>query len=131
MANANPKLENLKPFNKGGDERINRDGRPRKFTTTLKHHGYKLSEVNDAIQVMLSMTIDELKEVYDSETATILEKTIANAMVTSLKKGSLYSIETLLSRVYGTPKQTADVNLTATINVVAPDHETKLAIETL
>jgi hypothetical protein len=38
-----------------------------------------------------------------------LEKTIANAMRKSLEKGSLYSIETLLSRVYGKPKETADV----------------------
>jgi hypothetical protein len=30
----------------------------------------------------------------------------------SLEKGSLYSIETLLSRVFGKPKETADVNQT-------------------
>lgn len=130
MPNPNPKTDHLTPFVKG-DERINKNGRPRKYTTLLKDQGYKLSEVNDAIQVMLSMTIDELKAVYQSESATILEKTIANAMVTSLKKGSLYSIETLLSRVYGTPKQTSDVNVSASINVIAPDNETKIAIDTL
>lgn len=130
MANPNPKTDHLRPFEKG-DERINKQGRPRKFTTTLQQQGYKLSEVNDAIQVMLALTIDELKAVYESNNATILEKTIANALVTSLKKGSLYSIETLLSRVYGTPKITSDVNVTASINVIAPDHETKLAIDTL
>lgn len=130
MPNPNPKTEHLTPFAKG-DDRINKSGRPRKFTTTLKEHGYKLSEINDAIQVMLSMTIDELKEIYQNDQATILEKTIANAMVTSLKKGSLYSIETLLSRVWGTPKMTTDVNVVASINVQAPDVETKLAIDTL
>lgn len=130
MPNPNPKTEHLTPFAKG-DERINKNGRPRKFTTTLKEQGYKLSEINDAIQVMLSMTIDELKDIYQNDQATILEKTIANAMVTSLKKGSLYSIETLLSRVWGTPKMTTDVNVVASINVQAPDAETKLAIDTL
>lgn len=130
MANYNPKKENLKPF-AAGDERINRGGRPRKFTTTLKEQGYKLSEINDAIQVMLSMTLEELKEIYQNEQATIMEKTIANAMVNSLKKGSLYSIETLMSRVWGTPKMTTDVNVVASINVQAPDEETKLAIDTL
>ena len=40
--------------------------------------------------------------------ATILEKTIANAMKKSLEKGSLYSIDTLLTRVYGKPKETAE-----------------------
>jgi hypothetical protein len=130
MPNPNPKTDHLTPFAKG-DERINKNGRPRKFTTTLKEQGYKLSEINDAIQVMLSMTIDELKDIYQNDQATILEKTIANAMVTSLKKGSLYSIETLLSRVWGTPKMTTDVNVVASINVQAPDEETKLAIDTL
>lgn len=130
MANYNPKKENLKPF-AAGDERINRVGRPRKYTTTLKEQGYKLSEINDAIQVMLSMTLEELKSVYENPDGTILEKTVANAMVTSLKKGSLYSIETLLSRVWGTPKQTSDVNVVASIQVIAPDDETRLAIESI
>lgn len=130
MPNYNPKKENLKPF-AAGDERINRVGRPRKYTTTLKEQGYKLSEINDAIQVMLSMTLEELKSVYENPDGTILEKTVANAMVTSLKKGSLYSIETLLSRVWGTPKQTSDVNVVASIQVIAPDDETRLAIESI
>ena len=41
--------------------------------------------------------------------ATILEKTIANAMRKSLEKGSLYSLETLISRVYGKPKESAEI----------------------
>jgi len=108
MAN---KLDNLKKGD-GFDshpDRINRNGRPKKFVTLLKENGYKVSEVNDTVQAMLSMTLDELKDVWQDPKATILEKTIANAMRKSLEKGSLYSIETLLSRVYGKPKETADV----------------------
>lgn len=111
MAN---KLDNLKKGD-GFDshpERINRNGRPKKYVTLLKEQGYKLAEINDTIQAMLSMDLDELKEVWQNPKATILEKTIANAMRKSLEKGSLYSIETLLSRVYGKPKETADVNQT-------------------
>ena len=93
-------------------ETMNPHGRPKKFVTLLKEHGYKVSEVNDTVQAMLAMTLDELKEVWNDPKATILEKTIANAMRKSLEKGSLYSIETLLSRVYGKPKETADVNQT-------------------
>lgn len=95
-------------------ETMNPHGRPKKFVTLLKEHGYKVSEVNDTVQAMLAMTLDELKEVWNDPKATILEKTIANAMRKSLEKGSLYSIETLLSRVYGKPKETADVNQTVT-----------------
>jgi hypothetical protein len=113
MAN---KLDNLKKGD-GFDshpDRINRNGRPKKYVTLLKEQGYKLAEINDTIQAMLSMDLEELKEVWQNPKATILEKTIANAMRKSLEKGSLYSIETLLSRVYGKPKETADVNQNVT-----------------
>ena len=100
--------QNLKPFKKG--EVANPNGRPKKYITLLREQGYKLSEINDTIQVMLQMGVDELKDVWDNPKATILEKTIANAMRKSLEKGSLYSLETLLTRVYGKPKETIDTN---------------------
>ena len=93
---------------------LNPNGRPKKYVTLLKENGYKLAEINDTIQAMLSMSLEDLKEVWQNPDATILEKTIANAMRKSLEKGSLYSIETLLSRVYGKPKETADVNQNVT-----------------
>jgi hypothetical protein len=83
----------------------NPNGRPRKYVSLLKDQGYKRSEINDTIQAMMAMDMVELKEVYDNPKATILEKTIANAMRKSLEKGTLYSLETLLSRVFGQPKQ--------------------------
>jgi len=84
---------------------MNPHGRPRKYVSTLIEHGYKRSEINDTIQNMMAMTVDELKQVWDNPKATILEKTIASAMRKSIEKGTLYSLETLLSRVYGLPKQ--------------------------
>jgi hypothetical protein len=95
--------QNLKPFKKG--QSGNPNGRPKKFVSLLKDQGYKLSEVNDAIQTLLSMNEEELSEVFEDQNATILEKTIASALRRSFKNGSLYSLETLLSRVYGSPKQ--------------------------
>lgn len=94
-------------------ETANPNGRPRKYTTSLRESGYKLSEINDTIQVMLQMTIDELKEVWMNPNGTILEKTIANALQKSISRGSLYSIDTLLSRVYGKPKE----NITQELNI--------------
>ena len=108
--NPNPDISNLNPFKKG--ESGNPKGRPKKFVTTLKEQGYKRSEINDTIQALLSMNLQELKEVFDDKNATILEKTIANALKKSLEKGSLYSIETLITRVYGQPKQEIEQNIT-------------------
>ena len=103
-------IENLIPFVKG--QSGNPAGRPRKYTTLLKAQGYKMSEINDTIQNILSMTVEELTEVWNNPKATVLEKTVANAIKKGIQKGSLYSMETLLSRVYGQPKQEVQNNVT-------------------
>ena len=54
---------------------------------------------------MLAMTYDELAEVYKNKEATILEKTIAQSMQKGLKNGNLSSMETLITRLYGKPKE--------------------------
>lgn len=99
-------------------ETMNPNGRPRKYVSILKEQGYKLSEINDTIQNMMAMTLDELKAVWDNPQATIMEKTVASAMRKSLEKGSLYSLDTLLTRVYGKPKETASVQTDGKIEVV-------------
>ena len=108
-----PKSENIEPYKWSKGESGNPNGRPRKYVSMLKDLGYKKSEINDTIQNLMAMTLDELKLVWDNPQATILEKTIANAMKKSLEKGTLYSLETLLSRVYGQPKQEQDLNISA------------------
>ena len=99
-------------------ETMNPNGRPRKYVSQLKEQGYKLSEVNDAIQALMSMDVEELKAVLENPKATILELTIAKAMVKSLQNGSLYSMETLLTRVYGKPKEIQQVQSDSKIEVV-------------
>ena len=90
----------------------NPNGRPRKFVSLLASQGYTRSEINDTLQAMMSMTLEELAEVNKDPKATILEKTVAGAMKKSLEKGTLYSLETLLSRVYGQPKQELEASIT-------------------
>jgi len=103
-------IEHLK--NKGFDknpENINKKGRPKKPVLSMKVEGYKLAEINDTIQMMVSMTADELKKIWDNPNSTILEKTMASALRKSIEKGNLDSVETLLNRVYGKPKEKVDI----------------------
>ena len=103
-------IDNIK--DKGFDKRpenINRKGRPRKVALQLKSQGYTLIEINDTIKAMCSMNIQELKKVYENTNSSILEKTIAAALQKGLQKGNLESIETLLNRVYGKPRQDLDI----------------------
>jgi sugar lactone lactonase YvrE len=121
-----PNPKNIQPYKMKKGQTLNPNGRPKKYVTLLKEQGYKLSEVNDTIQTIMSMDMDELKQVWDNPKATILEKTIANALMTSLKKGSLYSIDTLLNRVYGKPKETSQVTTDGKIEVVFTQGKTIL-----
>jgi hypothetical protein len=114
--------QNLKPFKKGYDERREGNGRPKKFTTLMKEEGYKLSEVNDSIQAIMSMDEKTIKELIKNPDATMLEKTVARAIVKSYEKGSLYSMDTLLSRVYGKPRESIEATveqkvITVTLNL--------------
>jgi hypothetical protein len=113
-----PKKENLEPYKWDKGVSGNPNGRPKKYVSLLKESGYKLSEINDTIQTMMAMDLDELADVFKNPKATVLERTIANAMRKSLEKGSLYSLETLLTRVYGKPKETASVQTDGKIEVV-------------
>jgi hypothetical protein len=118
----------LYPFEKGKSG--NPKGRPRKYISTLKEHGYKLSEVNDTIQVMMSLTVDELKAVWDDPNRTVMEKTIAGAIRKGLANGSLYAMDTLMNRVYGKPIEKLDVEQMTTItslNVNVVKTELKIA----
>jgi hypothetical protein len=104
----------------------NPNGRPRKYVSLLKEQGYKLAEINDSIQALMSMTPNELGEVTSNPNATVLELTVARAIMKSLNNGSLYSMDTLLSRVYGKPKEQVDVQQDSRIEVVFVDGKTIL-----
>jgi hypothetical protein len=93
----------LKPGQSG-----NLNGRPRKMVTQLKDIGYRASEVTDTLMTLLALNIDELKKVYENPDATMLEKIVANALKTSLQRGSLFNLELVLSRAIGRPKEATE-----------------------
>lgn len=95
----------------------NMNGRPRKYISELRAQGYKLAEINDTLMVLLSMDLDELKAVFDNPKSTVLEKAVSNAIRKSIEKGSLYNIETIITRAMGKPKEQTEHSGTTTINV--------------
>jgi hypothetical protein len=99
-------------------ETSNPNGRPRKFISQLKKEGYKQSEIFDAIQVLISMQPDELDNVRLNPKATVLEVSIASAILRSIEKGELDSLETLLTRIYGKPKEKVEQEINVTNHVI-------------
>jgi hypothetical protein len=115
-------IEYILPFSWKKGQSGNPNGRPRKFVCLLKDMGYNKQDIDTTIQNMMAMTIEELADVYKDNNATVLEKTVANAIKRGIEKGTLYSIETLLNRVYGQPKQEVESNNTH-------EHNGKIQIE--
>lgn len=95
----------------------NPDGRPKKYLTTLKDMGYKMSEVEDTLKVLFILDEGELKKVAADKKATILERTIAKAFLKGLKGGSLFNIMQVLERTFGKPRETVDHNLKTSYNI--------------
>lgn len=89
----------------------NPNGRPKKFISTLKAEGYKASEIKDTIEVMLSLTKKELEEIENNDELTVMELTVASAVLKGIKDKNLGSIEILLSRAFGQPKQEMEIGM--------------------
>jgi hypothetical protein len=122
MAN-NPKaMDNLKPFQKGEDERRHLQGRPQKLITQMKDIGYTKTQVEETMLSMLSLSRKELEKIDKGDEYTIMERTIAGALLKGHDKNSLFNLEMLLTRSQGKPKETIDQtieskNFTITLNL--------------
>jgi len=110
--------------NKG--ETANPFGRPRKLVSTLSGIGYTNSQINDTMMNILALTLEEIKQIEDNTTCTALERTIAKAILNGAKKGSLYNLETLITRAMGKPKETSSVENTGTIEFIITKGKTIL-----
>jgi hypothetical protein len=118
--------KNILPFSWKKGQSGNPNGRPRKFVCQLKDMGYNKQDITQTIENMMAMTITELAEVFKDDNSTVLEKTVANAIKRGIEKGTLYSMEILLNRVYGQPKQEVEsknenINLNTTVEIIKSD----------
>lgn len=118
MAKRNTK--GLIPFTKN-DPRINRSGAPRKVVSTLSGIGYSNKEIQDTIRNITSLTEKEVKEVAANQDCSILERTVAKAMLQGLQKGSLWNLETVITRAFGKPIETSAAVIDNKIEVVFVD----------
>jgi len=109
--------QNLTPFKKG--EVHNPNGRPKKIETVLRDYflaeaNIKLSksQVEDIIKNVLSKTRAELMELAKNDELPFWISLIAKKAARDYDKGSIHILDVLFDRVYGKPKETADVNQT-------------------
>lgn len=103
---------NLKPFVPGFDPRRNLVGAPKstldeleqilgvKFTVALsKQDKFKI------IESLMESSLAELKKIAENVNAPVFLVNIAMAMVLDTKKGSTYTIESLMDRFFGKARQ--------------------------
>ena len=81
----------------------------RKTTNYLKKIGYNLYEINDALAGLLAMTPPELQEFIDRPNATVLEQTVGKSLLKGMRSGSLWNLETILTRTFGQPTERMEV----------------------
>jgi len=103
-------------------EVLNPNGRPKKLVTLMKEIGYTKSQVEETMLSMLSLSRKELEKIDRGDEYTIMERTIAGALLKGHDKNSLFNLEMLLTRSQGKPKETIDQtiqskNFTITLNL--------------
>jgi hypothetical protein len=113
-----PNPQNLISLKKGYDPRRNLKGRPRKWISEIKDTGYSLSEINDALQVLISLEPEKLERIRTNPQSTVLEISVAAAILKSIQKGDLTSLETLITRMYGKPKERVEQQINITNHVI-------------
>jgi tmRNA-binding protein len=103
-------------------EVLNPNGRPKKLITQMKEIGYTKTQVEETMLSMLSLSRKELEKIDRGDEYTIMERTIAGALLKGHDKNSLFNLEMLLTRSQGKPKETIDQtiqskNFTITLNL--------------
>ncbi len=88
---------------------MNLTKKERKPALCKKSMRYTHDELRETIEVMLAYTAEELLATYNDNLASIYERIIAASLLLALKEKKFYTVETLLTRVCGKPKETIDI----------------------
>ncbi len=90
----------------------NPKGKPKKAETILRNAGYTKEDIRNIFQRVLELNEDECHEILNRPVASMLEKTLAQSVINSKKKGELRSVETILDRGFGKVKEQIEVTQT-------------------
>ena len=107
-----------KPPMKG--EVRNPNGRPKKYITELRHlgPGYTKTQVMDTVNLMLSLTQDELIDICADINASALEKTLAKNISIGIFEGDMRNIWIAIERLWGKPTQDINIETTQIVHQV-------------
>lgn len=106
--NTKPHLERYKW--ERGITSPNPNGRPKSLKTMLKHEcNLTPSQTNEAIMSILTFTRNEVEYLQMDETQPMYTRMIAKALIKDYERGSLNSLESLLNRTQGMPKQQTEL----------------------
>lgn len=119
-------LNNLAPFKKGFDPKRNTSGAPRKLISKISELGYNNREIADTLMNIAALTKTEIQSITENEECTLLERMVAKALLRDYEKGSLWNLETIISRAIGKPKESATVENSGKIEVVFVEGKTIL-----
>jgi hypothetical protein len=116
----------LTPFKKGFDPKRNVSGAPRKLISKISELGYNNREIADTLMNIAALTKAEIQSITENEECTLLERMVAKALLKDYEKGSLWNLETIISRAVGKPKESATVENSGKIEVVFVEGKTIL-----
>lgn len=113
-------------FKKGFDPKRNSSGAPRKLISRISELGYNNREIADTLMNIAALTKAEIQSITENEECTLLERMVAKALLRDYEKGSLWNLETIISRAIGKPKESATVENSGKIEVVFVEGKTIL-----
>lgn len=116
----------LTPFKKGFDPKRNVSGAPRKLISKISELGYNNREIADTLMNIAALTKAEIQSITENEECTLLERMVAKALLRDYEKGSLWNLETIISRAVGKPRETQSIESTGKIEVVFVEGKTIL-----
>lgn len=119
-------LNNLTPFKKGFDPKRNVSGAPRKLLSKMFGFGYTKREVQDTLMSIITLTVNEIKQISENPDCTFLEVACAKALLKDVSKGSLWNTELILNHCIAKPSDSIKVDDTGKIEVIFVEGKTIL-----